>query len=342
VGARVRRAQRHERDVGRPAPGLSGSSSPSSWAERLAKAVAARPRALVLDADNRSQGWVPLEQAWARPGAYAVDSGPERARDEAAAVARWCRALRSGDWRGMAGASELALAEELARRALSLGRTRVLLPMATAALGAGVSLSTARRGLRRLMAKGWIALIQAPGPTWASVYALAIPAAHAGSETGEGPLRPVWELEGGDLGADVARWRALGKSRVRVLRELRAGPRRLEDLAAVLKVTTSTVRAHLRRLDAFGLVSASGGWWEVRLFNSDEVAGRFGTRGHRARDEIMYAVARQARKEARRARAHWRRTSPRAHHDAASLREAAGSWPRAVRRAEPPSVRLVT
>lgn len=70
--ARTRRDQRPERDPDQPERGQPGSSGPTACPERLAEAVAARPLALVLDADNRSQGWVPLEEAWALRTAYAV------------------------------------------------------------------------------------------------------------------------------------------------------------------------------------------------------------------------------------------------------------------------------
>lgn len=290
-----------------------------------------------------------LARLWQRAGSY-LAAEAERARGDAETVARWCRALRSGDWRGMAGASQLALAEEVGRRARASGRTRVLLPLTTAALGAGISLSTARRCLRRLVAKGWLALAQAPGPTCASVYALSIPTAHRattsevdgahGALSAEAP--PIWELRGGDLGADMARWRALGKSAVRVLRELSDGPLGPEELAARLTVTPATVRAHLRRLAELGLVRADGGRWQAGSFDADEVAERFGARGRRSRDEAVYAAARQARKEARQARARWQRTAPRSRLDPLPIRERAHRDTRQSHKSGPQSVRLVT
>ena len=289
-----------------------------------------------------------LSRLWQRAGSY-LAANTERARGDAEAAARWCRALQAAAWRGMGGASELALAEEVGRRALASGRTRVLLPLTTAALGAGVSESTARRGLRRLVAKGWLVLAQAPGPTCASVYALTIPA-HEPPETGDagvqrrldGAQRPVWEARGGDLGADMARWRALGKSAVRVLRELSGGPRGLDELAVLLSVTTTTVRAHLRRLAELGLVTECEGRWQANPFDGDEVAERFGTRGCRSRDEAAYAEARQARNEARRAHVRWRRASARDHLDAPSNRGHEREAARQPNNPHPLSVRLIT
>ncbi len=299
----------------------------------------------------RSVSWrsAELSRLWQRAGSY-LTANAERARGDAETVARWCQALRSEEWRGMGGATDLAIAEEVGRRALASGRTRVLLPLTTAALGAGVSVSTARRGLRRLVAKGWLVLAQAPSPTCASVYALVIPGAHETSETGDAgvhrtlarTLRPVWEARGGDLGADMARWRALGKSAVRVLRELSGGPLGLAELAVLLSVTTSTVRAHLRRLAAVGLVTECEGRWQASPFDGDEVAERFGTRGCRSRDAATYAAARQARIEARRARAQWRRASARDHLDAPSNRGHEREAARQANNPHPLSVRLIT
>ena len=319
---------------------------PSASEARMGLAVALRAgggtvrylQALLEDARHelgasyraRPASWqgAELSRLWQRAGSY-LAAEAERAGGDAAEVAGWCRALRSGVWRGMSGASDLALAEELGRRALASGRTRVLLPLATAALGAGVSLSTARRGLRRLVAKGWLVLVQAPGPTCASVYALKVPAHRAGASeiiadrgTLEEDLRPVWEVRGGDLGADMARWRALGKTAVRVLRELSEGPLGLHELAARFRVTAGTVRAHLRRLGAAGLVREEGGRWLANSYDADEIAERFGTRGRRKRDEATYAEARQARNEARR-----RWSEARARLDPSSIRKLGRSGP---------------
>lgn len=292
----------------------------------------------------RTTSWrsTELDRLWQRAGSYLATEA-ERARGDAETVARWYRALRSGEWQGMAGASELAIAEDIGRRALASGRTHVLLPLTTAALGGGVSLSTARRRLRCLVAKGWIVLAQAPTPTCASVYRLAIPpalTADASEAVGEhgaldGESRPVWELQGGDLGADMARWPALGKSAVRVLRELSKGPLGLHEIAARLSVTAATARAHLRRLAEHGLVREEGGKWLASAHDADEVAERFGTRGRRCRDEVTYAEARQARKEALRARAQWRRTQAQSRLNSPALRERERSSPDQVDRVEP-------
>lgn len=304
LSARMRAVLRRGHEVG---------GYPSASEGRMALALALRAadgspgllRALLGDAGNalgatfraRSARWQDQEvqRLWARAGDYLV-ARADAGSVELARVRGWCRALESGRWVGMGGASELALAEALGRRALEAGRCRVLCPLATAALGAGVSLATARRGLRRLVDKGWVVLAEAPGPTTASVWELRVPDGleQLDVSTGDGPL--AWEAKGGDLGADMARWRALGKSAVRVLRAMAAGGCDPVSLAARLGVGVSTIRSHLRRLVDAGLVRQLGASWEVRAYDAGAVARRFGTAGRRALDRVRYAEARLARR----------------------------------------------
>ncbi len=307
LSPRMRATLRHGHEAG-------GYPSPSEG--RMALALALRGsggspsllRTLLGDEGNRlgatfrrrSSQWQAQEvsRLWARAGDYLA-----REDDRAASARRgaraWCRALAQVPWVGMGGASELALAEAIGRRALEGGRRRILFPLATSALGAGVSISTARRGLRRLVAKGWLALVEAPGPRSASVWELRVPGGlDVGSDKGTEKRALPWEAASGDLGADMARWGGLGKSTVRVLRAVASGTGDPAVLAERLGVGLSTVRAHLRKLKDAGLVACEKSSWRALDHDPDAVARRFGTAGRRSADEGRYAEARLVRREA--------------------------------------------
>ncbi len=131
---------------------------------------------------------------------------------------------------------------------------------------------------------------------------------HGGGGPGEGgrcfgeaegePAPLAFEVAGGDLGADMARWGALGKSAVRVLREAGRGPKSAAAIAGALGVSVTTVRAHLRKLEAHGLVRAVDGIWHVVSFVAAQVAERCGTAGKREQERARYAEIRRRRKEA--------------------------------------------
>lgn len=212
-----------------------------------------------------------LSRMWEKAGVY-LSVGRNTATPEGnlpLTGEMYLLALRSVTWRGMAGSTDLALAEGIGRRSSGSCAQRVLLPLTEAAVLAGVSLATARRSLRRLCAGGWLRLVEAPSPTHASVFALSLPPGvsrpeatttddkHADVNSEAVPTDDSIQ----DLGSDVARWGALGKSATRVLRELLPGPATAPDLARQLGVSVSTIMSHLRRLAACGAVVRAGRMW---------------------------------------------------------------------------------
>jgi hypothetical protein len=254
---------------------------------------------------SRSETWrnTELDRLFTKAGLWVAATGDRPGADHAGGVDTWAASLDAHTWSGMAGATDLAVAEALARLARSRGGTRFAGAVAEIAVGAGVHLATARRALRRLVDRGLLAVVEAPSATTATVWELRPPAG------GDQPDGPVGFDEGsvGDLGADWARWGALGKSAVRVLRRLDPTPAPTAQVAATAGLSVNATRLHLRRLHRLGLATRTGAGWATGPAPVHASVTRFsvtaGTSG--ARDRQRDALARH-RAERAACRARWR------------------------------------
>jgi len=290
----------------------AGYASPSHARMGLAVAIRARggPRNLLdtLLADqssplgqtfrNRPVRWQrqELDRLWDKAGTWLGSrppSGPIHA-----ALNTWAAALTAGAWSGLAGGTDLAVAEMLltvARRAHTLTPAAAV---ADVACEAGVSVDTARRSVRRLIEAGWLAVHAPESARTARVYQLTYPDGSPGTAGEPGGADPGPAEEFGQLGADVARWRALGKLSVRAGRTLRhTGPVTVPQLAAALHWAPAAVRHHLRKLAAAGLAVRDGYVWRpVAVWPVlSELAARFGTSGMRAAQRDALTRLREAR-----------------------------------------------
>lgn len=229
---------------------------------------------------TKAAGWVATHPVPPRPA-------PDRPEEVAAASAR-------AAWPGMAGASDLAVLETLLALAGRLGRVTVAASLPELAVGAGVSTDTARAASRRLVAAGWLTVAAEATATTSRTYRLQVPpdlpdAAPSAISPASGS---VWA----DLGADVGRWGALGKSTLRVARLLTGAPAATADLAARLRLSPNAVRIHLRRLCAHGVAVRAGAGWALTGADPEHLAAVLGVagRGARQRDELAATRAERA------------------------------------------------
>lgn len=249
-----------------------------------------------------------LSRLWSKAVAWrATHPRPEPfpGRPEALeALEHWRSALAAEEWRGMAGATDLAVAEGLGRLAAGAGGPVTTASLPQIALAGGVSLCTARRSLRRLIGRGWLRQVEAPTPTKASVWRLLVPE-HLERRPGLTDTMPCVEPRApddeaiADLGADLARWRGIGKSAARVLRELGPEPVATATLAKRLGASTNAVALQLRRLARLGLAMRGAGGWARGRADPRRVARDLGVAGRRAADAAHYAEQRRARAGAR-------------------------------------------
>lgn len=268
--------------------------------EWLAAVLDDQANALGATWRRRSARWRrrELERLWHKATAYRASHPgtlPVRSREEALeALGAWRTALGSVPWKGMSGATDLAVAEGLYAIAWARGGPVVAAALTELALAGGVSLCTARRSLRRLVAAGWAKVHEAPTPTRATTYRLMVPFGNAGCE--EGPTGQP-EL---CLGDDIARWGGIGKSAARALRELGDEARTTAELARVLHASVGSVGVLLRRLASLGLARrCRPGGWATGTATTAEIAARLGVAGRRARDAATYAAERARRAEVR-------------------------------------------
>lgn len=291
--ARVRAALAHGHEA-------AGYESPSH--ARMALAVAIRasngPRALLasLLADRssplgrtfraRPASWqaVELRRLWDKAGDW-IATRPEH-NPSRGQVHAWSAAVAAAQWKGMAGATDLAVAEAFAALAVKAATTRVAFALADLAVAAGISKDTARASVRRLCAAGWLAVYAEASARTARVYQLKVP---AGAEVDPSQVPPDSSPgeTGADLGSDLARWSALGKASMRVARALPTGTVVVADLAARLRMSPAAVRYHLRKLAAHGLVCSDGrGYFHDGAATDPaalgELAARLGVAGARA------------------------------------------------------------
>jgi DNA-binding transcriptional ArsR family regulator len=297
--ARVRSAMRHGHAA-------AGYESPSH--ARMALAVAIRSRSgpfsllemLLGDRSSplgatfraRPYRWQQheLHRLWEKAEAW-LRHRPARSRSDSQ-IASWAAAVAAHRWSGMAGGTDLAVAEALAVVARRAGTVSVGVALADLAVAAGISGDTARASVRRLLASGWLSVVAEATPRTSRVYKLLVPAQHAAavprvlpSAAADSPPVPAssgWQ----DLGSDLARWGALGKVTVRVARTLLAAGRcSAAELAEKLQMRPATVRYHLRKLAAHGLTERQGPSWVSMISPGaeEELAARLGVAGRRDR-----------------------------------------------------------
>jgi hypothetical protein len=270
--ARIRSALRHGH-------GAAGYDSPSHGRMALAVAIRARsgPRSLleILLADRtsplgqtyraRPARWQQQElgRLWDKAGRWLADR-PASSRGSAE-THRWAAAVASSRWAGMAGGTDLAVAEALLAIAQRVGTTAVGVALADLAISAGISVDTARASVRRLMAAQWLTVVAEATPRTSRVYRLVVPAGAQADLEDPGPrFSDVPQV--GDLGSDLARWSALGKVTMRVARTLAgAGDLDVPALAERLRMRPAALRHHLRKLARFDLVRRCGALWSASV-----------------------------------------------------------------------------
>jgi hypothetical protein len=279
--ARIRSALRHGH-------GAAGYESPSHARMALAVAIRSRqgPKSLLelllgdptspLGATYRARPgrWQHQElgRLWDKAGTWLVDR-PAHNR-AAAEVDRWAAAVAGHRWSGMAGGTDLAIAEALTAIGRRAGTTAVGAALNDLAVAAGVSLDTARTSVRRLIRDRWLAVVAEATPRTSRVYRMQIPADAEAAEPEPAGSPSRAELAGhGDLGADLARWRALGKVSMRVARTLLGGgPLTVPELAQTLRMRPAALRYHLRKLFGHNLVAhLAGGRWSA-IFTAAEAS----------------------------------------------------------------------
>lgn len=223
-------------------------------------------------------------------------------------VDRYEMALDANQWRGMAGGTDLAVAEAFAALSRRVGSVTVGFALADLGVAAGISQDTARAAVRRLVSQGWLRVVAEATPRTSRVYRLTIP---AGAVVDEAPQpRPGRESRAGlsDLGQDLARWRALGKVSMRVARTLAGklsgavftdGPERdvVRRLAATLAMRPAAVRYHLRKLRKHGLLPASGWVVVAGREDLDDLADHLGVAGRREQQATLVREQRARRAE---------------------------------------------
>jgi DNA-binding transcriptional ArsR family regulator len=304
--ARIRSALRHGH-------ASAGYDSPSHARMGVAVAVRARngPRsyleALLNDTQSplgatfraRPARWQQqeLRRLWDKAEAWLASRPATNPRT--AHVQQWAAAVENGIWSGMSGGTDLAVCEAFAVVAARAGSLTVGFALGDIAVAAGVSTDTARASVRRLLTSGWLT-VHAPATARTSrVYQLSVPDSASDRATGEVPGRLQRELPGGDLSGDLARWGALGKLSVRVLRAVQQHGGNPAVLAAALGMRPAAVRYHLRKLSAHGLADRVGQVWRSRVSAPvvAAVTARCGTAGKGAAAREALALLRLRRSQ---------------------------------------------
>jgi hypothetical protein len=198
-------------------------------------------------------------------------------------------AARAQTWHGQGGASELAVLEAILVAMWRYARNPVAMSGPDVAASAGVSLSTVRRCLIRLLDDGWL-IRAAPATT------------RLAAEYGPGPLLETvagrhenrTDPAAVKSGCDAARWNAVGKSALRVWEAVAAGCVTTDAVAANLGIAAGTARRHLANLTKAGLVERTDRCWYA-VGNLEAAAWRAGTSGAQERDRRRLVERRQVR-----------------------------------------------
>lgn len=247
---------------------------------------------------DRPSSWqrAELVRLWEKAGAWIATGGRP---DPHAHLRRVAGAAAAWSWRGTAGGSDLAVLEELIRVGRRAGVRTVGAALADLAVGAGVSVDTARAATRRLAAAGWLHVVALETATTTRTYDLRVPAG-ADRSAGDADAPRVGSI--GDLGADIARRGGMGKVTMRVARLLVERPGvSTAAVAETLAMTQGAARFHLRKLARATLAVRDGASWiltagAARLRAAGE---RLGVAGTRERQLAAVACARRIRAAAR-------------------------------------------
>lgn len=244
---------------------------------------------------------VELDRLWRKATMHVATSGRPpawRSRPEAMRhVARWAAAVGSVAWPGMSGATDVAVCEALVDLAVARGGPRLAASLPEVAVHAGISQSTARRSLRRLVSAGWLRIEQRATATLATVWRLVLPAQITGQLVLDLGGRPR------GLGEDWARWGAAGKSAARAWRVLSREAVTEREVAELLRCSVNAARLRLRRLRRLGLAARAADGWVRGRRTGEQVARDLGTAGAQARDRLAWMARRRARAQVR---AQWR------------------------------------
>jgi len=241
-----------------------------------------------------------------------------------AAVARLDTLADAHAWPGMAGATDRHVLRAHWQIATAIGCATYGAADREIAERAGVSRSTIGRSHRRLLGQGWLHRVRV-GRTGPSTWTLA--ARRHLTPLSSGPTDRGGRMKSGGSyrhGSEYWRWRGIGGrgaglATARVYGALRDGMAGdVRHLAAVLGMRTSTVRHHLRRLRADGIMQA--GMWALVPDVDEALVRAAARRGTLGSDRLQRARHREERQAYRRARQEHRRLQD----DVLRLAEAAG------------------
>jgi hypothetical protein len=234
-----------------------------------------------------------VDRLWDKAGTW-LQIRPARSPVDRRLVA-FRAAVAAYPWRGLAGGSNIAALEAFAVVAQKAGTMAVAMALSDLAVAAGFSRDTARAVVRRLMAAGWLCLVAEHTIRLATVYQLTIP---VGADVPD-ERRPPAGRVCADLGADLARWSALGKITMRVARTIEAlGRSDVPSLAEMLGMTASAMRHHLRKLALATLIQRDGRHCvsTITKTGTDTLAVAKGVAGARDRQRVTVLETRKRRK----------------------------------------------
>ena len=171
------------------------------------------------------------------------------------AVARERARASAARWPGTGGGSRFALLHALYEVATLAGHSSFTASVRQLADAAGVGVAAASRGLDRLVQDGWIVRIPTPRSR-TTRWELPRNAPNRNTTT-HSPLSPsgtevVFHL--GAFSQDAARFRGVGKQRVRVLLIVGAGATTVREIAAELRIREAGARKHVAVLIDLGLL----------------------------------------------------------------------------------------
>lgn len=195
-------------------------------------------------------------------------------------------AVAERSWGGQGGPGELAVLTRLLELAQHHGTLVVGQAVRPLSLGTSLSKSSSARALQRLQASGWVELETRSAGRASAAFRLTIPTPSCGAvdhladapdeSDGGGTLGPApLMLRGHDTGtAD-----GLGRFAALVADHLAQEPASPTDVSRRTGLCARTIRRHLQRLEAAGVVGRDGSIWQLRSDRLDPAAVALGVSG---------------------------------------------------------------
>ncbi len=220
-----------------------------------------------------AEGRKKLDREWKKAARTAAENGSPVSKK----LEETRRAAALAAFPGRTGASDYAVLHGILTHARTIGRMDLNVSVRDAAEWGNVSSATADRAIKRLVEQGWLQVLEPADKVsmLAASYRIVYPPRTAGpASPPSDDLPEVPDLPMGDF------WLKLGSAELQLYHQLLWRPMTEQELVEATGRGCQTVRTHLRKLSADGLLTEGPGHvWSATTKDTGDLAAQYGWDG---------------------------------------------------------------